>query len=521
MSTLRRDQALEGRFDSELAPAVDERTLEILERRRGGSPGRRRGWLVRRMLLVADVVGLCLAFVLAEVIAGPATMKTDEVGPLTEFLLFAGTLPLWIVMAKLYGLYDNDEERADHSTVDEFMAVFHLVTVGAWAIFAVTSLSGLADPYLVKLVLFWAGAVLIVTAARTGARGFCRRQMTYLQNTVIVGAGDVGQLVARKFVQHPEYGINLVGFVDAFPKDLRGEIAHLPVLGPPEELADLTRLLDIERIVVAFSNDSSDQALKVIRSVKDLPVQIDIVPRLFEIVGPRVELHTVEGFPLLGLPPLKLPRSSLAVKRALDLGLGAVGLLLAAPVMAFIALRIKLDSPGPVFYRHERIGRDGKPFRLVKFRTMYREHCRGEEYGGEDAEVAFKQLLGDVSRRSEFEDTYKLHDDPRVTKVGRFLRQTSLDELPQLLNVLRGELSLVGPRPITQDELDRFGWGAESLLNIRPGVTGYWQINGRSETGYQERVRLDLAYVTGWSLGLDLTILVKTFRVLAHRSGAY
>jgi exopolysaccharide production protein ExoY len=233
-----------------------------------------------------------------------------------------------------------------------------------------------------------------------------------------------------------------------------------------------------------------------------------------------VSIHTVEGVPLLGLPPVNLARSSLLVKRGVDVVLSALGLIVLAPLFLVVALLVKRDSAGPVFYRHERIGRGGRPFRLFKFRTMYREACRGADYGGRDAEAAFAHLMADPLRRAEFETTYKLQDDPRVTRFGAWLRRTSLDELPQLINVLLGDISLVGPRPVTSDELARYGKGVDGLLNLRPGVTGYWQVNGRSSLEYEDRVRLDLAYVGGWSLGLDVMILARTLRVLLTRSGA-
>ncbi|MEA2177904.1 MAG: hypothetical protein QOG77_1201, partial [Solirubrobacteraceae bacterium] len=186
-----------------------------------------------------------------------------------------------------------------------------------------------------------------------------------------------------------------------------------------------------------------------------------------------------------------------------------------------IALAIKIDSRGPVFYRHERVGRGGRPFELLKFRSMQLAHCRGASYGGEGAEAAFQALIDDPERKLEFEQTFKLKSDPRVTRVGRILRSTSLDELPQLLNVLRGDMSLVGPRPITAGEVQRYGRKASALLAVRPGITGYWQINGRASLDYDDRVRLDSAYVTSWSLQLDWQILTKTVRALVSRSGAF
>ena len=345
--------------------------------------------------------------------------------------------------------------------------------------------------------------------------------MAYLQNTIIVGAGDVGQLVARKFLQDSDCGINLVGFLDSDPRLPPDDLAQVPVLGPPERLPAVVRLLDVERVVIAFSGDSHEQTLELVRSLKDLDVQIDIVPRLFEIVGPNVGLHTIGGLPLMGLPALHISRSSLFVKRTMDIVGSSIGLVVLAPFFAYVGIRIKLDSPGPVFYRHERIGPFGRAIRVFKFRTMYSDYCRGSDYGGEQAELMFEQLLADPARRAEFEARQKLEEDPRITKYGAVLRRRSLDEIPQLINVLLGQLSLVGPRPVTKDELERYGSSVNALLNLRPGITGWWQINGRSDLNYTERVRLDMAYVGSWSLRLDLRILSKTLRAVVRPRGAY
>ena len=199
-------------YDEEILVA-DEGTGEVIERRRTADT-HRRGWLVRRMLLLADVLGLSTAFFLAEMAAGPGFARG-------EILFFLATLPGWVVIARLYGLYDHDEERTNHSTADEFVGVFHLITIGAWLLFAGAWLTGLWKPDLAELILFWGVAIALVTAGRAIGRAVCRQTISYLQNTIIVGAGDVGQLVARKLLQHPEYGINLVGFVDAAPKDRR------------------------------------------------------------------------------------------------------------------------------------------------------------------------------------------------------------------------------------------------------------------------------------------------------------
>jgi exopolysaccharide biosynthesis polyprenyl glycosylphosphotransferase len=476
---------------------------ELLEER--GSTGvRRRGWVIRRALAAADVAGLLLAFVLAEVLIGPGVGAG-------RVLFFAATLPGWVVVAKLYGLYDNDEERTDHSTSDEFVGVFHLVTIGAWILYAGAWLTGLWSPELAELVFFWGAGIAFVTAGRASARAICRHTITSLQNTIIVGAGDVGQLVARKLLKHPEYGINLVGFVDASPKAPRADLEHLTLLGPPEELADLVRAYDVERVVIAFSNESHEDLLSLIRSLKGLNVQIDIVPRLFEIVGPGVEIHTVEGLPLVGLPQLKLSRSSRLLKRIVDVGLSGVALLLLAPVFGFIALKIKLDSPGPVFFRQLRMGFRERPFLMFKFRTMVADADTRRE---EVAHLNMHVINGDARM-------LKIPDDPRVTSFGKTLRRLSVDELPQLINVLKGDMSLVGPRPLPLDEDKRVeDWGRHRLT-LKPGMTGLWQVSGRSSIPFGEMLNLDYVYVSGWSLWGDLRLIARTIPAVLRGRQAY
>ena len=266
-----------------------------------------------------------------------------------------------------------------------------------------------------------------------------------MQNTIIVGAGDVGQLIARKFLQHPEYGINLVGFVDASRRSGAQTREHLRARRA-RPAACGSWLFDVERVVVAFSNEPHEQTLDLIRSLKDLDVQVDIVPRLFEVVGPAVGIHSIEGLPLVGLPPLGLSRSSALLKRVLDVVVAGVALVVLAPFFASVALAIKLDSPGPVFFRQVRMGKDEQTFEIFKFRTM------AADADARKHEVAH---LNKHLRPGGDPRMFKIADDPRVTRVGRFLRRYSLDELPQLCNVLRGEMSLVGPRPLILDE-DQF-----------------------------------------------------------------
>jgi exopolysaccharide biosynthesis polyprenyl glycosylphosphotransferase len=493
----------------EMTAAVDERTLEIVERRRRTALIRGRGWLVRRMLLAADLLGLAGAFLAAQLALGSAQGVALE----AEYLLFLATLPAWVVLAKLYGLYDRDEERTDHSTADDLVGVLHMVTLGAWVFFAGSHLSNLADPQLRKVTVFWAFAVVLVTLGRAFARGYCRRHPAYLQNTVIVGAGDVGQTIARKLSNHPEYGINLVGFVDSDPRAQRDDLEHLTLLGPPERLPGIVRMLDVERVIVAFSNEGHEPTLDLIRSLKELEIQVDVVPRLYELVSPGVGIHTVEGLPLVGLPPLRLSRSSRLLKRSLDVVVSALGLLVLAPALMLIALLIKLGSPGPVFFRQVRMGTRDRTFRIFKFRTM------AADADERKAEVAHLNMHGTNGGDSRM---FKIPNDPRITRVGRYLRRLSLDELPQLINVLKGEMSLVGPRPLILDEdCEISGEWARKRLDLKPGITGLWQVLGRSAIPFEEMVRLDYLYVTTWSIFSDLKLVLRTLPALFGARGAY
>ena len=490
---------------------LDDRTLEILDRRRRTGRVQRRGWLVRRALLAADLIGLSVAFVTAEQLFGGGVSRSGHLATLGEYAIFVLALPAWIVAAKLYGLYDRDEERTDHSTVDDFAGVFHLVTIITWLLFAITRLTP-EKPEVQKLLVFWVCAVTAVPLARALGRAYCRRQIAYLQNTAIVGAGEIGQLLARKLLRHPEYGINLVGFVDRRPKEPAEDLQHVAVLGGPDELPDLVRLLDIERVIFAFTGDDHEETIDLIRALNDLDVQVDIVPRLFEVVGAGVDVNTVEGVPVMGLASLRLSRSSAMLKRAFDLLGASIGLVFLAPLFAVTALLIKLDAPGPVFFRQVRAGARGGRFRIWKFRTMSQD--------AEERKDAVRSLSIHAQRGGD-DRMFKVADDPRVTRVGRILRKFSIDELPQLINVLVGEMSLVGPRPLILEE-DRFvveAW-ARRRLDLKPGITGLWQVLGRSEIPFGEMVRLDYLYVTGWSLFSDMRLILRTLPALFRRQRA-
>ena len=269
-------------------------------------------------------------------------------------------------------------------------------------------------------------------------------------------------------------------------------------------------MFDVERVVIAFSNEPEPSTLELIRELKRLTVQIDIVPRLFEIVGPSVDIHSVEGTPLIGLRPLRLSPSSRLLKRTLDIFVSLAVLTITAPLFALIAWQIKRDSAGPVFFRQARIGERMRTFTALKFRTMH------VGTSSEAHEAYIRESLANGSTQSNGRTQ---RERSEVTRVGRWLRKTSLDELPQLINVLRGDMSLVGPRPCIPYEVEHFDPHHFDRFEVPAGLTGLWQVTARAHGSFREALDLDVAYARSWSFGLDIRLLLRTPLQVLRPSG--
>jgi exopolysaccharide biosynthesis polyprenyl glycosylphosphotransferase len=466
---------------------------------------------MRRLLLLADLVGLSAAFAVVELLFG-SRGQPDTVDLAGEIVLFFVALPVFIVGAKLFGLYDRDEERADHSTTDELARVFLLATAGVFLVSRVVALARGHNPDPTKMTVFWGLLVICIATTRIAARTVARRSRAYVQNTIILGAGEVGQLIGRKLLQHREYGIRLLGFVDDQPKERRPDLGDLTLLGNLDDLPEVVRQHGVDRVIVAFSNERHERLLPVVRSLRDLNVQVDIVPRLFDVIGPKLHVHTVEGLPLVGLPPVRIPRSSRMAKRALDV-VGAFGcLVVVGPLIALIGLLIKLDSAGPVFFRQRRLGKDMREFTMLKFRTMRVDT-------DESAHRAY--IAETAAGAAPVRDTglFKLERPAETTRVGKWMRRTSLDELPQLVNVLRGDMSLVGPRPCLAYEVEHFAPHHFDRFLVPAGLTGLWQVSARARSTFGEALELDVLYAHSWSLGLDVSLLARTPLQLLRSSG--
>jgi exopolysaccharide biosynthesis polyprenyl glycosylphosphotransferase len=316
-----------------------------------------------------------------------------------------------------------------------------------------------------------------------------------------------GQLVNRLRAQR-QFGLDPIGLIDD-DYHHADALEDLPSLGRLEDLPGVLRRHQIDRVIIAFSRADHGRLLESIRACRLQQVAVDVVPRLFEFLEGARGVDQIGGLPVLSIGAPRLSRSSRAAKRSLDIVGSLLALSVLSPLLLLIALAVKRESEGSVLFRQPRAGRDGRVFRLIKFRSMYM-----------DAEARKLELVD--ANEADDDVMFKIRDDPRVTRVGRLLRKTSLDELPQFVNVLRGDMSLVGPRPLILPESEALGEGWHARrLDLRPGITGPWQISGRSDVSVHDMVRLDFQYVTGWSLTRDIEILLATVPVLITGRGAY
>ena len=436
------------------------------------------------------------------------------------------SLPLavlaWSTSAAATTLYRAADHEPDHPRIREALGLLFAAVAWSWVAAIGFRLVGGPEDVAAPMRLT-AGCLLFVLVGRAIPKVLLHRQRRRTERAVILGAGRVGQLVADKLLRHREYSLTVVGFVDDDPLARSGSVSAVPVLGAMHEIENIIQIHSIDRVIVAFSEAKSAETIAVLRNLEGKSIPIDIVPRLFEAIGPNAHVHTIEGLPVLAVPPQKKARASLAAKRVFDVFVSGVMLVVLSPALLTIAALVKVESDGPVLYYHARIGRCGRRFKLIKFRTMH----QAESEEGLDPSVSETNGGTDITDEVTavpvgWTTRVKQQDDPRVTRLGRFLRRTSLDELPQLFNVLRGDISIVGPRPVADDgELDLYGANAGTLFSLRPGLTGYWQVNGRSEVSYAERIRLDMAYVQSRSFTLDMLIIARTFRAIYSGRGAY
>ena len=434
--------------------------------------------LLRRLLVTADVTAL---LVVAGVLAAWGTTRDAKA------LLFF--IPGWLVLAKLFGLYDRDHRSLRHLTVDE------LPTLVFW------SLAGSASMTLVFIVLdkkefipddlafLWIIATAVALAFRGVARSVFRR-ITPRERTVIVGDGPLANAARRKLRLFPDIHVELVGET-----------------GDLDNFAENIATRHADRVVLATETLREEDIAELLSACRASETKLSVIPPARGMFGTAAHLEHIGEMPMLDYNTWDVSRSTLLIKRALDVAVALPAVVLLSPVFAFIALAIKLDSRGPVFFGQTRTGLNGAPFRMFKFRTMIA-----------DAEAHLDRLV----RLDELrEPMFKLRRDPRVTRVGRFLRRSSLDELPQLLNILGGSMSLVGPRPEQVELVERYQDEHRFRLSVKPGLTGPMQVHGRGELSFNERLAVERDYIENLSLGRDMRILGMTVAVVIMGRGAF
>lgn len=423
------------------------------------------------------------------------------------FPLFAGLTLVLLLAFNAHGVYKIPQGT---SSVDEMFRVTNGTMIGIVLAMAATfSLRPLAFSRL----LFLYGGVLIVLflgvsrSVRHGLEKRLRKRGVNVENILIVGAGEMGRAVMRAIVARPQLGYYVVGFLDNDRDAGRTDIGPFKALGSIDRLRHVLKQEDVDEVIITLPWHSQPIIVDVMRTCERDRVRSRVVPDMFQLSLSRVSVDHLSGIPLIGLKESRFTDTGRLTKRTLDFVLSAMGLILCAPLFGLVAILIRLDSRGPVFFRQERVGLKGRTFDIVKFRSMK-----------EDAELQREKLDG-LNQAST--PLFKIRDDPRLTRIGPWLRRVSLDELPQLINVLRGEMSLVGPRPGLAEEVEQYQPWHLQRLDVLPGITGLWQVSGRSDITFDEMCLLDIYYIENWSPGLDLALIARTIPRVFIGRGAY
>jgi len=477
------------------APSRASRPTSFAPEGRGPDESRRRGALLRRLLAIGDwgaLLGvLCLV---------TATSSATDVADLFWAVLFS---PSWVIVVKLQGLYDNDHRRIRHSTLDELSSLVTASVLGTLVLDGLMAISPAGPLSPASAIGIGVGTFLASFTLR-GTLRFLWHHLTGLSTGLVIGPARSVDMVARRVSTHPETRLALVGYLST---EGEAEAKELPRLGSPAEISRIAREHAIERVVVAEGQMSEVNAERLIEECKDEGLALTFLPQHYGLLGPGIELNRLAELPVLDFRFSDPPRSTMAMKRIMDVVVSVLLLVLLSPLLAGVALWILLDDGRPVFFRQRRAGKEGAPFTMVKFRTMVT-----------DAEQRLPELVDIASLE---QPAFKIPDDPRVTRSGRFLRRTSIDELPQLWNVLCGQMSLVGPRPEEESVVALYDERQRGRLAVKPGVTGPMQVYGRSDLTFEERLAMERDYLDNLSLLTDLAILLRTPRALVRGEGAY
>ncbi|MFZ0544433.1 MAG: sugar transferase [Candidatus Promineifilaceae bacterium] len=419
------------------------------------------------------------------------------------FLVF-----IWMVLYALAGLYNRQKLLGG---IQEYALVFRMTSTALLLVI----IAGFLDPVFIIargwLLLAWGFSFFMTSFGRFWLRRVVytlRRRGYFLTPAIIVGANDEGSSLAEQLLSWKTSGLYLIGVVDNKTTPETNLIQDLPVLGTVDMLEEIVTKYGIEEIILAHSALSRSEVIAIFKHYGfSKKVNLRLSSGLFEIITTGLEIKEFADVPLVNVQKVRLTGINNILKTALDYGLAVPGAILLSPLFLLIAIAVKLDSPGPIVHRRRVMGVNSHQFDAFKFRTMY--------VNGDEILAAHPELQEKLAKQ------HKLKKDPRVTRVGRLLRSYSLDELPQIFNVLRYEMSLVGPRMISPAEMEMYQHWALNLLTVRPGITGLWQVSGRSDVPYRTRVRLDMHYIRNWTIWLDLHLLLRTIPAIIKKSGAY
>jgi exopolysaccharide biosynthesis polyprenyl glycosylphosphotransferase len=423
---------------------------------------------------------------------------------------FPDSLMLTVALLFIYwaeGLY---VAKAKRPWLNEVYIIFRGTVTGVAALYV---LSLLYRPVLYsRLIPAYAGVAVVILLALARAIeklvvGQLRKRGYGVQHVVIVGAGEIGRAIMRNIVAQPDLGYHVVGFVDDKPEKGNRDLGRFKGLGGTENIPDIIQKHKVDVVIITLPWLYHRKILSIMAQCERARVTVRIVPDLFQMSLSNVDVDDLSGIPLIGVKPVSIKGWNLAVKRAFDVVFAGLALVLLSPIMILTAVLVRLESPGPIIFRQTRIGRGGRLFTVFKFRSMRK---------GAEQEQESLAVLNEASG-----PLFKIRQDPRRTKLGTFLRRTSLDELPQFFNVLKGDMSLIGPRPALPSEVERYQEWHKKRLEASPGITGLWQVSGRSELSFDEMVLLDIYYIENWSLGLDLRIALKTVPATILGTGAY
>jgi exopolysaccharide biosynthesis polyprenyl glycosylphosphotransferase len=478
----------------------------------------RYGYTFRRALLLADLIGLAVAITAANLALGLAGRSGFGTGPLIVLIAF---VPVWVILAQAVDLYHLPERQVDYTYADEFGPVFLITTVWLW-LYVLVSAAILPDTtQLFGPGVLWVVGIVAILAGRSVARRISSRRAWYRRSVLLIGDREGTDRVLSRLLRHPEWGLHAVSrlCVDGGQPELDSldgaDVSYSETIEIAEGDDFATRVaavaddLDVDRVILTGASSNLRERTHLARLLTERDHAVDYVYGEPETLYAGAVLHQLEGLPVLSVQPTRLSRGSAAMKRGLDIAVSSAGLVLLSPLFAAVAILIKLDSRGPVFFRQPRAGRGDGEFKAVKFRTMV------------DGADSMRAEVREHSIHGNGEGMLKLRDDPRITRVGARLRRWSLDELPQLWNVLRGDMSLVGPRPLPLDEAPLVKDHFEIRTEVRPGITGTWQTHGRSEIPFEDMVKLDYTYVACWSMREDLRLLLRTAAAVTHGRGSY